>query len=93
MSQHALLEERLVACVNILSPVRSLYRWQGRIADDREWLLVIKTQTKHFATVEAKVQALHSYDVPEVISLPILAGSSAYLDWIAEETAETDQTE
>lgn len=56
----ALLEERLAACVNILSPVRSLYRWQGKIADDREWLLVIKTRAERFAAVEARVRSLHS---------------------------------
>lgn len=82
----ALLEERLVACVSILSPVRSLYRWEGKIADDREWLLVIKTRVERFAVVEARVRALHSYEVPEVISLPLLAGSAGYLDWILKET-------
>lgn len=84
----ALLEERLAACVNILSPVRSLYRWQGKIADDREWLLVIKTRAERFAAVEARVRALHSYEVPEIISLPLLAGSADYLDWILAETAD-----
>lgn len=89
----ALLEEHLVACVNILNPVRSLYWWQGEIADDRECLLIMKTRTEHFAAVEAKVQALHSYEVPEVIHLPILAGSSAYLSWLIQETALRDRTE
>ena len=84
----ALLEERLAACVNILSPIRSLYRWQGKIADDREWLLVIKTRAERFAAVEARVRGLHSYEVPEVISLPVLAGSAGYLDWIVTETAD-----
>ena len=84
----ALLEERLAACVNILSPVRSLYRWQGKIADDREWLLVIKTRAERFAAVESRVRSLHSYEVPEVISLPLLAGATGYLDWILAETAD-----
>lgn len=84
----ALLEERLAACVNILSPVRSVYRWQGKIVDDREWLLVIKTRAERFAAVETRVRALHSYEVPEVISLPLLAGSADYLDWIVTETAD-----
>lgn len=82
----ALLEERLVACVNILSPIRSLYRWEGKIADDREWLLVIKTRAERFAAVEARVRALHSYELPEVIGLPLLAGSAGYLGWILKET-------
>ena len=84
----ALLEERLAACVTILSPVRSLYRWQGKIADDREWLLVIKTRAERFAAVESRVRSLHSYEVPEVIGLPLLAGAAGYLDWILAETAD-----
>lgn len=82
----ALLKEQLVACVNIISSVRSLYRWEGKIADDREWLLVIKTENDRFAAVESRVRELHSYDVPEVIGVPVRAGSAAYLDWIHQET-------
>jgi len=82
----ALVEERLAACVNIVSPIRSLYRWEGKVADDREWLLLIKTQATHFSVVEARVKALHSYQVPEVIALPILAGAEEYLRWLGEET-------
>jgi periplasmic divalent cation tolerance protein len=81
-----LVEERLAACVNLLSPIRSIYRWEGKIADDREWLLVIKTQAARFAAVEARVTALHSYQVPEVIALPIQAGTAAYLRWVQAET-------
>lgn len=80
----ALVEERLVACVNILSPIRSLYRWEGAVADDREWLLLIKTQTDCFSAVEARVKELHSYQVPEVIALPIVAGADGYLRWLQE---------
>lgn len=82
----ALVEEQLAACVNILSPVRSIYRWEGKIADDREWLLVIKTRAERFSAVEARVKALHSYQVPEVIALPIVQGSDAYMRWLLEET-------
>ena len=82
----ALLEERLAACVNVASPVRSLYRWEGRIADDREWQLVIKTQARLFEALAARVRALHSYDVPEIIALPVLAGTTDYVDWIQNET-------
>src|SRR5215470_5083410 len=78
----ALIEERLAACVNILNPIRSIYRWEGKVVDDREWLLIIKTQTERFAAVEEKVKALHSYQVPEVIALPILQGSTPYLHWL-----------
>lgn len=82
-----LVEERLVACVNIISPIRSIYRWEGKIADEREWLLVIKTQAARFAAVEARVTALHSYQVPEVLAVPIQAGAEAYLRWVRAETA------
>lgn len=82
----ALLEERLAACVSVTSPVRSLYRWEGRIADDREWQLIIKTQARLFEALAARVRALHSYDVPEIIALPVLAGTTDYVDWIQNET-------
>ena len=82
----ALLEERLAACVNVTSPVRSLYRWEGRIADDREWQMVIKTQARLFEALAARIRALHSYDVPEIIALPVLAGITDYVDWIQNET-------
>jgi periplasmic divalent cation tolerance protein len=83
----ALVEERLAACVNILNPIRSLYRWEGMVADEREWLLVIKTQVERFAAVETKVKALHSYHVPEVIALPIVHGSAPYLQWLTQESS------
>ncbi len=82
----ALLEERLAACVNVTSPVRSLYRWEGRIADDREWQMVIKTQARLFEALAVRVRALHSYDLPEIIALPVLAGTTDYVDWIQNET-------
>lgn len=78
----ALVESRLAACVNILSSVRSIYRWEGLVADEREWLLIIKTQASQFFEVEAKVKALHSYQTPEVIALPIVDGSEPYLQWV-----------
>ena len=83
----ALIEERLAACVNILNPIRSIYRWEGKVTEDREWLLVIKTQNERFAAVEKKIKALHSYQVPEVIALPILQGSTPYLHWLAQESS------
>ena len=82
----SLVEERLAACVNLISPVRSIYRWEGEIWDEKEWLLMIKTQRKRFKEIEAKVKSLHSYSVPEIIALPIIAGSSSYLAWLAEMT-------
>jgi len=81
-----LVEERLIACANILSPVRSIYRWEGKVQDDHEWLLIIKTQQVHFAAVEARVRSLHSYQVPEVIALSVVDGSERYLGWVKGET-------
>jgi periplasmic divalent cation tolerance protein len=83
---NALVEERLAACANLISPIRSIYRWEGKIWDEKEWLLVIKTQKDRFEELEKKVKTLHSYSVPEIISLPITEGSSAYLNWIRENT-------
>jgi periplasmic divalent cation tolerance protein len=86
-----LVEERLAACVNIISPIRSIYRWEGKTQDDREWLLVIKTEQKHFAYVEARVRSLHSYQVPEIIALPVVDGSERYLEWVKLATKEVDR--
>jgi periplasmic divalent cation tolerance protein len=80
-----LVEERLAACVNQLAGVRSLYRWEGRIEESREELLIIKTRRGLFSAVEKRVRELHSYDVPEIIALPILHGSSGYLQWLNEQ--------
>ena len=82
----SLVEERLAACVNIISAVRSLYRWEGKIWDEREWLLIIKTQKRRFEDLEKKVKSLHSYSVPGIIGLPIVQGHPAYLRWLEEMT-------
>jgi len=81
-----LVEDRLAACVNLVAPIRSIYRWEGKIWDEKEWLLIIKTQKHRFEELEKKVKSLHSYSVPEIISLSITEGSSAYLSWIRENT-------
>lgn len=82
----ALVGEQLAACVNIAGPIRSLYTWQGELHRDEEHLLVIKTRAALFDEVERRVRALHSYEVPEVIALPITAGAQPYLDWLAANT-------
>ncbi len=81
-----LVEEALAACVNIVAPIRSIYRWQGRLCDEPEALLVIKTTARRIEAVRERVTALHSYSVPEVIALPITAGSEPYLKWVDEST-------
>jgi periplasmic divalent cation tolerance protein len=83
---NSLVEERLAACVNIMSPVRSIYRWEGRICDEKEWMLIIKTQKRRFEDLEKKVKSLHSYSVPEIVALPIVEGSGPYLKWLEEMT-------
>lgn len=78
----ALVEEKLAACVNVTSPVRSIYRWEGRVADEQEVLLVIKTARRLFDEVRRAVEKLHSYQVPEVICLPVIDGAPNYLNWL-----------
>src|SRR5271170_5130774 len=85
----ALVEERLAACVNIVSPVRSIYRWRGAIEDEREYLLIIKSRARHYPGIERRVRELHGYEVPEVLAIPIVQGSKPYLDWLFESTGAT----
>jgi periplasmic divalent cation tolerance protein len=81
----ALIEQKLAACGNILNaPVQSIYRWKGRVRSAREVLLVVKTSRRRFAALQKKIEQLHSYDVPEIVALPIAAGSRAYLAWLAD---------
>lgn len=80
------VEENLAACVNIIPAVRSVYRWKGEICDDPECLLVAKTTRAAFPLLEARVKALHSYEVPEIIAVPVERGFPPYLAWVAENT-------
>lgn len=80
----ALVEERLAACVNRITPVRSIYRWEGKVEQSEEELLVIKTRRSLFDHVKKRVQELHSYSVPEIVALPIVEGSEGYLRWLGE---------
>ena len=79
---NALVTEQLAACVNIVGPITSTYRWEGKVEHERELLLMIKTRAALFPAVEARVKALHSYALPEVIALPVSAGSEPYLEWL-----------
>jgi periplasmic divalent cation tolerance protein len=80
-----LVEQRLAACVSEIGvPVASTYRWKGKVESAKEFLLLIKTSKRRFAALRDAVREMHSYDVPEIIALPIAAGSRSYLDWIEE---------
>jgi periplasmic divalent cation tolerance protein len=82
----ALVEERLAACCNLIEGMTSIYRWQDEIQEDAEVVVIAKTRAELVERLTARVQALHSYDVPCVVALPIGGGNPAFLDWIAAET-------
>lgn len=81
-----LIERRLAACVNILAPCTSVYRWQGEIQHDEEHPLLIKTTTQRYPELEAAIRASHPYELPEIIAVPIAGGLPAYLKWVESET-------
>ena len=83
----ALIEKRVAACVNILAPCRSVYRWQEKLQHDEEHPMLIKTTEERYAALEAAIRAGHPYELPEIIALPIEHGLPAYLEWVAAETA------
>lgn len=78
----ALVEERLAACVNILPPMRSVYRWKGQVEEASEQLLVIKSVSAQFAALRDRLRALHPYELPEIVAVPILDGLPEYLAWL-----------
>ncbi len=82
----ALVGERLAACVNIVGPVRSIYRWCDAVEDDREYLLIIKTRASLYLKLEKRVRELHSYETPEVLALNAARGSPPYVKWLLEST-------
>lgn len=84
-----LVEERLAACVNVLPPMSSIYRWKATIEQDREQQLIIKTTAGRVAALEARLRELHPYEVPEFLVLRVSGGSAAYLQWMAESTTAT----
>jgi periplasmic divalent cation tolerance protein len=82
-----LVEERLAACGNILPAVRSIYRWQDKLQDEGEVLVLLKTRKEQFERLRARIVELHRYEVPEVLALPIEDGHPPYLAWLTRETA------
>ena len=86
-----LVDARLAACVNITAPAQSIYRWQGKVAEDKEFLLVIKSSRELFEEIKAAVAKLHSYSNPEIICLPIVDGSEDYLQWIGDSVKQPEE--
>jgi periplasmic divalent cation tolerance protein len=79
----ALLERRLAACVQTIGPITSRYRWRGALEEEREWQCLAKTEAGLYPEVEAAIRDSHSYEEPEILAIPVLAGSKGYLDWIS----------
>ena len=77
-----LVENHEAACVSIIPGLRSIYRWQGKICDDGEWLLLVKSTRSRFEAVRARIRGLHSYDLPEIVAVPLTDGDPAYLQWL-----------
>ena len=82
----ALIEQRLAACVNILAPCRSVYRWKDALQHDDEHPLLVKTTSERYAALEAAIRAAHPSELPEIVALPVERGLPAYLEWVAAET-------
>ena len=86
---HALVEERLAACANMIEGMRSIYRWKGAVEGAQEIILIAKTRRDLLDSLTERVRALHSYECPCVVGLPVLGGNPDYLEWIASETLDT----
>jgi periplasmic divalent cation tolerance protein len=86
-----LVEKQLAACVSVLPGIRSVYRWKGAVQDDAEVLLVIKSSRGLFPRLQAEIEKMHSYEVPEVIAVPVVDGSERYLEWMDRELAAEQQ--
>ena len=86
----SLVDRRLASCVTVISPVRSFYRWKGAVADAAEWLLVIKTSRPLFAQLRTVLESAHSYELPEILALPVTEGSPNYLSWMDGELQSAD---
>ncbi len=86
----ALIAQRVAACVNILSPCRSVYRWKDAVQHDEEHPVLVKTSRERYAALEAAIRSMHPYELPEIIALPIIQGLQGYLQWVDAETRAAD---
>jgi periplasmic divalent cation tolerance protein len=86
------VESRLAACGQVLSPITSVYWWEGKVENAQEWMVVFKTAANRVEQLIERLRAEHSYDTPEIVALPIVSGNPAYLDWITEETREPERS-
>jgi periplasmic divalent cation tolerance protein len=77
-----LVQEKLAACVQILGPIESIYKWKGKLEKSKEWLCIIKAAENNFNKIEEKIKSVHSYEIPEIIAVPIIYGNRAYLEWM-----------
>ena len=80
-----LVDSRLAGCVQVVGPIRSRYRWKGEVEEAEEWLCIVKTKRDLYPEVEAAVRRVHSYEVPEILGVPVVEGSKSYLDWLEAE--------
>jgi len=87
---HLLVQRRLAACVNIVGPIRSVYRWKGKVENEQEYLLLIKTTAPQTAQLRAALKELHPYELPEYVELTVDGGSEAYLEWLAAEVGREE---
>ncbi len=88
-----LIDQKLAACVNITQPIQSLYRWEGKIDESKEFLMFIKTNRNLFPQIKAEISLIHSYHTPEIICLPIIDGSPNYLQWISDSVRPAEKVE
>jgi len=83
---HSAVEARVAACAQVVGPIKSTYWWQGKVESAEEWYVVFKTRAERYPALETHVREHHSYDVPEIVLMPIVAGNPAYLEWVATQT-------
>lgn len=88
-----LVQARLAACVNLTQPIQSIYRWQGKLANEKEFLMLIKSTRELFDEIKSEVSKIHSYTTPEIICLPIVDGSADYLQWVGNSVKRASETE